>query len=68
MQRYREAAKAQSENQGQLSWEELNSVYVSARLHEVQCLCTPFRNHCPGFAPCIRQMQIASGCGRNMPG
>jgi len=42
--RYREAAKAQSEKEG-FCLRELNSVFLSARLHEVLCLCTP-RSHC----------------------
>jgi len=39
--RYREAAKAQSEEQGLLTYAALDCVYHTARLHEVLCLCTP---------------------------
>ena len=38
--RYREAAKAQSEKEG-VCFAEFNSLFCSARLHEVLCLCTP---------------------------
>ena len=38
--RYREAAKAESEEQGRLDMSELWSLYMSARLHEVLCTCT----------------------------
>ena len=63
MQRYREAAKAHSENQGQLSWEELNSVYASARLHEVLCPCTPFGSRLALLCPCDPPLPIASITG-----
>ena len=33
--RYREASKEESESCGRLSFHELNSLYLSARLHEV---------------------------------
>ena len=40
--RYREAAKAQSNNQGTpFTFSVLDSFIASARLHEVLCLCTP---------------------------
>jgi len=38
--RYREAAKAQSEEKGLLTCAALDCVYYTARLHEVLCLCT----------------------------
>jgi hypothetical protein len=39
--RYREAAKAESQRLGYLGFNELQSLYASARLHEVLCTCTP---------------------------
>ena len=39
--RYREAAKAQSDQLGRLRCGGLHSLYTSARLHEVLCTCTP---------------------------
>jgi hypothetical protein len=39
--RYLEAAKAQSEMEGRLHLTEFFSLYMSARLHEVLCTCTP---------------------------
>ena len=39
--RYREAAKAYSENEGAgVCFRELNSLLLSARLYEVLCICT----------------------------
>ena len=39
--RYREAAKVQSETSGGFSMLEVHSLFHSARLHEVLCVCTP---------------------------
>ena len=39
--RYLEAAKAQSEMEGRPALTEFFSLYMSARLHEVLCTCTP---------------------------
>jgi len=39
--RYLEAAKAESEDQGRLNISECQSLYTSARLHEVLFICTP---------------------------
>jgi len=40
--RYQEAAKAQSEKEGEgVCLAEFGSLLFSARLHEVLCLCTP---------------------------
>ena len=39
--RFLEAAKAQSEKEGRLNLSELRSLYASAQLHEVLCLCPP---------------------------
>jgi hypothetical protein len=38
--RYREAAKAQAELKGGFCYAALHSLYASARLHEVLCICT----------------------------
>jgi hypothetical protein len=51
--RFLKAAKAESENQGRLHLSELRSLYASARLHEVLCLCPPVLgtpSHCMAFA------------------
>ena len=39
--RYREAAKARSEKEGVPCYAAYSSLFYSARLHEVLCLCTP---------------------------
>jgi len=39
--RFLEAAKAESQKQGRLDISEFESLYASARLHEVLCSCTP---------------------------
>jgi len=39
--RLREAAKAQSDKEGGACFAEFNSLFFSARLHEVLCFCTP---------------------------
>ena len=39
--RFRKAAKAESRKVGELCFHELDSLYASARLHEVLCICTP---------------------------
>ena len=59
VQRYREAAKAQSKNTGPLSWHQFYSVYASARLHEVLRLCTPSGNRLALLCPCDPPLPIA---------
>ena len=54
MQRYREAAMAESQKDGRLSNDELRSLYATARLHEVLCLCTPVGNRLALLSRCIR--------------
>ena len=39
--RFREAGKAQSTKEGGACFAEFDSLFCSARLHEVLCLCTP---------------------------
>ena len=39
--RFLEAAKAESAKLGRVTFEEFHSLYMSARLHEVLCLCPP---------------------------
>jgi len=39
--RFLEEAKAESDKRGRLDISELDSLYMSARLHEVLCTCTP---------------------------
>ena len=51
--RFLEAAKAESQTQGRLFFPELQSLYTSARLHEVLCTRTPRvgpPSHCSAFA------------------
>jgi len=45
--RYREAAKAESQRRGFLCFDDANSLFTSARLHEVLCTCTPLRTVLP---------------------
>ena len=47
--RYREAAEAKSRRMKKLSYVEWHSVYVTARLHEVQCILNPFTILVPCF-------------------
>jgi hypothetical protein len=51
--RFLKAAKAESAEQGFLHLSELRSLYASARLHEVLCLCPPVLgtpSHCSALA------------------
>jgi len=62
--RYREAAKAQSEQEG-VCFSEFNSLLCAARLHEVLCLCTPrlhpaLGNPLPQLSNCFQHSRIAS--------
>jgi hypothetical protein len=52
--RYREAAKAHSENEGLLTYPALDCVYTTARLHEVLCMHPAFGNPLPQLSNCFQ--------------
>ena len=62
---YREAAKAQSEKEGEgLYFAELDSLLCSARLHEVLCLCTPHLRALFHGSNCYKHGHMAPDCHR----
>ena len=62
--RFRELAKAQSEEAGGFSHAEARSFLFSARLHEVLRISTPSGNPFLLLGPCIQVDRIASVCHR----